>query len=186
MSARPTLLILDDIDVSKSVSNIEIIQQNEKKILGETISALDPLRRKIIFLGNTINEDGIVPRFRNNYKDSPNWDIFHQPLVKDNINQRPEVFTQEVIETLQEDGKMSRNMNYLLVASTTGSGAFIKSYFDYFLESHFEDIDTGLKRSDVERGIYVDPAFSTDSRSDDACVVGGGRHKLTKAFYLWD
>jgi hypothetical protein len=57
MAARPTLLILDDIDVIKSVSSLAIINQNEKKILNETMWALDPLRRKVIFLGNTINED---------------------------------------------------------------------------------------------------------------------------------
>lgn len=68
ISARPTLLVLDDIDVNKSVSNVDIINSNERKIMGETIGAMDPLKRKIIFLGNTINEDGIVPRFRNRYK----------------------------------------------------------------------------------------------------------------------
>lgn len=50
MSARPTLLVLDDIDVTDSVRNVQIINANEAKIKGETIGALDPLRRKIIFL----------------------------------------------------------------------------------------------------------------------------------------
>ena len=50
ISARPTLLILDDIDVTDSVSNVQVINKNEAKILSETIGALDPLRRKIIFL----------------------------------------------------------------------------------------------------------------------------------------
>jgi hypothetical protein len=49
-STRPTLVILDDIDVDKSVRNEEIIDSNEKKILGETFGALDPVRRRIIFL----------------------------------------------------------------------------------------------------------------------------------------
>ena len=57
MSARPTLLILDDIDITKSVNNVDIINQNEQKIKTETIGALDPLRRKIIFLGNVIHTD---------------------------------------------------------------------------------------------------------------------------------
>ena len=50
MSSRPTLLILDDIDVMKSVTTADIINSNERKILSETIGALDPLKRKIIFL----------------------------------------------------------------------------------------------------------------------------------------
>ena len=62
------MLILDDIDVTKSVSNVDIINSNQKKILGETIPALDPLKRKVIFLGNVIAQDGIVPRFWDNYR----------------------------------------------------------------------------------------------------------------------
>jgi hypothetical protein len=62
---------------------VQIINQNEAKIQGETIPALDPLRRKIIFLGNIINEDGIVPRFKKRYEDKPNRDIFFQPLFDD-------------------------------------------------------------------------------------------------------
>jgi len=49
-SARPTLLVMDDVDVESSVENPDIVEKNYNKIMGETISALDPLRRKIIFL----------------------------------------------------------------------------------------------------------------------------------------
>jgi len=49
-STRPTLVILDDIDVEKSVRNIDIIDSNEQKLIGETMGALDPVRRRIIFL----------------------------------------------------------------------------------------------------------------------------------------
>lgn len=48
--SRPDLLILDDIDVEKSVRNADIIDNNERKILGETMGALDPTNNRIIFL----------------------------------------------------------------------------------------------------------------------------------------
>ena len=48
--SRPDLLILDDIDVEKSVRNSEIIDSNERKILGETMGALDPTNNRVIFL----------------------------------------------------------------------------------------------------------------------------------------
>ena len=67
-SSRPTLLIVDDIDVSDSVKNIRIINENEKKINGETIGSLDQFRRRVILLGNTIAEDGILPRFKKAHK----------------------------------------------------------------------------------------------------------------------
>ena len=165
-------MILDDIDVVKSVNNIDIINSNEKKILSETIAALDPLRRKVIFLGNTINDDGIVPRFRNRYKTAKSWRIFWQPLRdKNGNNVRESVFTPPVVETLMEDGKTSVDQNYRLIPSTAGNGVFVRAYFDTFLLSHFEDPDSPLKKTDVTWGIFIDPAFSTDAASDDAVVV---------------
>lgn len=186
ISARPTLLILDDIDVIKSVSNIAIIEQNEKKILWETISSLDPLRRKIIFLGNVINEDWIVPRFRNRYKGSKNRDIFSQPLIVGSTNVWPEVFTEKVIETLMEDWKTSFNQNYLLIASTLGSWVFMRQYFDYFLLSDFERSDGILKKEDLRCWIFIDPAFSTSVTSDDAVVIWMWEHRITKWYYILD
>ena len=180
-------MILDDIDVNKSISNVEIINTNEKKILGETIAALDPLRRKIIFLGNTINEDGIVPRFRNRYKNTESRDIFRQPLFDEKGNNfRPEVFTDEVVKTLRDDGPTSFNQNYMLIPSTSGNGVFVRAYFDYFLLSHFEDIDSPLKKSDLKNAIFIDPAFSTADTSDDAVVIGGSEHNINKRYYLID
>jgi len=187
ISARPTLLFLDDIDTEDSVANVNIIEANEKKILGETISALDPLRRKIIFLGNTINEDGIVPRFRNRYKDAKTWDVFQQPLFDDKgTNLRPEVFTDDVVQQLRDDGKTSFNMNYLLIPSTLGSWVFIRQYFDYFLLSHFEMEDWILNKSDMKCWLIIDPAFSTSRKSDDAVVIGLWQHEISKKFYVLD
>lgn len=177
----------DDIDVIRSVSNVQIINQNEAKIQWETIPALDPLRRKIIFLGNVINEDWIVPRFKKRYEGKENRDIFFQPLFDDKwVNTRPEVFTDKVVEEAMSDGKTSFNQNYLLIPSTAGSGVFIRQYFDYFLTSHFEDPSSPLKKSDLKCAIFCDPAFSTDSKSDDAVVIWWAEHKVSKSYYLID
>ena len=146
ISTRPTILVLDDIDVIKSVMNVEIINNNEKKILWETISSLDPLRRKIVFLGNTIFEDWIVPRFRDKFKESDKRDIYRQPLIDNGVNVRPEVFVDSVLDNLKSDGKTSWNQNYLLVPDVMGNGVFIREYFDYFLLSHFEMVDSPLKK----------------------------------------
>ena len=68
-NTRIDLLILDDIDITDSVKNPEIIQKNYEKITWETFWALSKERSKIIFLWNTINQDWIVPRFRKEKKD---------------------------------------------------------------------------------------------------------------------
>ncbi len=187
ISARPTCLILDDIDVLKSVLNVDIINQNERKILWETIASLDPLQRKIVFLGNTIVEDGIVPRFRNNYKNNNSWLVFRQPLIDEKWeNCRPEVFTDTVIQTLQDDGKTSWYQNYLLIPASSWLWIFTREYFDYFLLSHFEDVDSFLKKSDLKVWIFCDPAFSSSDTSDDAVVLWCWIHNTSKNRYLID
>jgi hypothetical protein len=87
------------------------------------------------------------------------------------VNIRPEVFTDEVIEDAKGNGKIAFQQNYLLIPATSGSGIFVRDYFDYFLLSHFEMVDSPLKKNDIRRGIFIDPAFSTRDDSDDAVVM---------------
>lgn len=160
-SARPTLLILDDIDVSKSVENTDIIEKNYNKITGETISALDPLQRKIIFLWNVINEDWVVPRFHVKYKDTRSRNCFWQPLYVDNENQRPEVFTDDVVNTIKDDWEVSYNQNYLLIAYKDGQ-SIIK-------RSQIQVLDNEPEWCKYVIGI--DPAFSLKTNTDDLAIV---------------
>lgn len=72
---------------------------------------------------------------------------------------------------MRDDGIVSFNQNYMLIPSQTGTGVFVRSYFDYFLLSHFEDADGILKKNDLKCGLFIDPAFSTSDSSDDAVVL---------------
>jgi hypothetical protein len=64
---------------------------------------------------------------------------------------RPEVFTEEVIEDAKGNGKIAFNQNYLLIPASSGSGIFMREYFDYFLTSHFEMADSPLTKNDIRR-----------------------------------
>ncbi len=154
-STRPTLVVFDDIDVEKSVRNEEIIDQNEKKILWETLGALDPVRRRIIFLGNVINEDGIVPRFKKLYKDS--WTIFEQWLFDEYGECAwPEIFSEEVIDKLKADGERSFAQNYLGIPFTNKDSIIKRSSI-----KHAEHAPGGTRNI-----IGIDPAFSTRTGTD--------------------
>ena len=187
MSARPELLVLDDIDVIDSVTNVAIINKNEKKLTTETIPALDPLKRMVILLGNVIFEDGIVPRFWDLYKQSITWNCYWQPLFTPAWeNVRPTVFTDVVITELKADWKISYNQNYLLIPDSAGSGIFVEEYFDWFLQSHFEMSDGILKKQDLNIWLFVDPAFSWRQWSDDAVCIWWSQHTVSKSFYVID
>ena len=63
---------------------------------------------------------------------------------------------------------------------------FKQIYFDYFLDSDFERADWVLKKHDVERWLFIDPAFSSSKASDDAVVLWIWQHKISKAMYWLD
>jgi hypothetical protein len=64
---------------------------------------------------------------------------------------RPEVFTDEVIKDAQGNGKIAYQQNYLLIPASSGTGIFVREYFDYFLTSHFENVDSPLQKQDIRR-----------------------------------
>lgn len=165
---RPSLLILDDIDVEKSVKTESIIDANERKVLGETIGALDPTRRRVIFLWNTINEDGLVPRFRKKFEGI--WDIFRQPLIEDEVCVWPDVFTEDVIKKIQEDWDRAFAQNYLLIPFSGGDTIIKRESIKYV-----DKMPEGVKIK-----IGIDPAFSMKTWTDAMGFVMTGHQGKTK------
>jgi len=65
---RPDLLLLDDIDVIESVRNPAVVDKNYAFLKWEIFGWLDAFCQ-IIFLGNVISSDWIVPRHRRDLND---------------------------------------------------------------------------------------------------------------------
>lgn len=160
--ARPTLLFLEDIDVDKSVKNIEIIDANERKILTETIGAMDATKRQVCLLGNVITEDGVVPRFINRYRWKKKWRIREQALFDENGEcVWTEVFTPDVIEQLRIDEGSGFDANYLLIPYVNGQTIIPRSLI--------RTADRYPAWCSITLGI--DPAFSLKTTSDALAIV---------------
>lgn len=112
--------MLDDIDTTESVRNKDIIDKNEIKLRQETIGAMNKGKSRIIFLGNTIANDGIVRRFATAIKNDPKWVYLRQPLYDEKGEcVWPEFFTPEVIEDIKSKEGDSFAQNYLLIPKIT-------------------------------------------------------------------
>lgn len=98
---RPDAVAMEDIDVDKSVANIEIIEKNYAWIKGELMGGLDP-KAQIFFNGNVIKNDGIVPRFEREYAKNKKWVIRRQPGEIDGVPTWPARYCME-----EEEGKFS-------------------------------------------------------------------------------
>ena len=177
---RPDLLIIDDIDVSDSVRNPDVIEKNYQKINWETIWAMTKdWTAQIYFSGNTINEDWIVPRFRKEKKGTKGWRVFHQPLIIEWEIQW-DFFTPETIEKIKEDEwPLAFNQNYMLIPVDSYEDWFIKKehlrYYDYLNIDDFWDLF-----------MHVDTTHTANSTSDYFCPMIIWEHKREKNYYIID
>ena len=170
-NSRPDLLILDDIDVTDSVRNPDIIQKNYDKITGETIGAMSKDKSRIIFLGNVINDDWVVPRFENEKSQDKNWKIFVQPLYNEDGSIAWDFFTPEKIEKIRSnEWEIAFSQNYLLVPYVGGETIIKREQIHWISEIP--------KLTAVTIGI--DPASSTRNFSDSFAIVVVGHLGMRK------
>lgn len=177
---RPDLLIIDDIDVSDSVRNPDIIEKNYQKVTGETFGSMTKDgTAQIFFWGNTINEDWIVPRFRKEKKGVRGWRVFHQPLIIDGEVQW-DFFKESTIEKIKiDEWPIAFNQNYLLIPIDSYEDWFIKRehlrYYDYLNIDDFDDLY-----------MHVDTTHTAKSTSDYFCPLIVWEHKREKNYYVID
>ena len=151
---------MDDIDVTDSVKNPEIIDKNYNKITWETFWALSKEKAQIYFLWNTINQDWIVPRFRKDKKDDINWNIFRQPLYNEQGEIVWKFFTKEMIDKIKsKEWPRAFSSNYMLIPMDIYENWLVKEenlrYYDRInlddfdrLYMHCDTTHTGKKTSD--------------------------------------
>lgn len=177
---RPDLLIVDDIDVSDSVRNPDVIEKNYQKITWETFWAMTKTwEAKIYFLWNTINNDWIVPRFRKEKKGTKGWLVYHQPLIIEGEIQW-DFFTEKTLDKIREDEwPVAFNQNYLLVPVDSYSEWFIKrEHLRYWHSYNIDDFD--------DLYIHADTTHTWKATSDYFCSMVIWESKRDNNYYILD
>lgn len=153
---RPDLVVLDDIDVDKSVNSIDIIEKNYLWIKGELLGWISQ-DCQIIFLWNTIKSDWIVPRFELDYKNNSDWIIRTKAIIENGEITWAERFTQEDLRKRKDMlWEISYNQNYLLIPFAWWDTIIKREQIKYYnYDVEFEKII-----------IWVDPAISEKTKSD--------------------
>ena len=177
---RPDLLILDDIDVTDSVKNPDIIQKNYDKITGETFGAMTKeWKAQIYFLGNTINKDWIVRRISLEKKEDKNWQIFWQPLILNWVIQW-RFFTEDLIERIKsKEWARAFNQNYLLIPLDKYEDWLVKEYYlRYYERIDLYDFD--------KLYMHCDTTHTGKTTSDYFCAMILWENKKDKNYYVID
>ena len=178
---RPDLLIFDDVDTIASVDSKKKIDKNYEFLLNEVLGGTTN-NTQIIFLGNTIYEDGLVPRFREHIKGDKNREILRIPVYNDKkeIVRNRFVETDEEADVLNEGikdnhkkiisleserrrlGQISFNQNYLLIPYVIGQHVISRDMIQR---------DENCRNYEYDFiQIGVDPAVSEKQGSDEYAI----------------
>lgn len=99
---RPDMLVLDDIDVTDSVRNKDVIDASYSKLKDEIFWSMLSTA-KIIFLWNVISNDWLVPRIEAEVRDNPDWILSKVPIIENwKIKWDYYVMTDEERDVFQE------------------------------------------------------------------------------------
>lgn len=188
---RPDSLIMDDIDVLKSVQNPRIIEDNFRFIEDEVFWWLSNYCQ-IRVLGNVIKEDWLNPRIREKVKKLPNWVVFHQPIIVNWVPARdryvltdkeaeernkwitdPKAMVISLESKLKELWQTSFNQNMLLIPE--------KDWEKLIKLKHIKMFDEEIKYDYIE--IWIDPAFSEKTKSDKFSITATGFRKVDNVVY---
>lgn len=180
---RPSLIILDDVDVLKSVRNPKIIDKNYEFIKEEILAGADAQAKKI-FLGNIISSDGVVPRLLEEAKSIgscavmnvpaeidgvPTWDRFvktdaeAREINSKEKNQRRHVISLE--KKRRDLGEIAYNRNFLNIPFSGGDSIIKRDYIQRIPHSIVASY-----WQDFEFFIGLDPAVSEKTKSDPFAI----------------
>ena len=169
---RPSFVLADDVDILKSVKNVDVIDKNEQFILSELFGWLEG---RFIFLWNIVAEDGVVPRLINKYKESKkvitnkvalveDWEItWKDKFVKteeeaQQLNQARISNWQsgivKSIEELKKDGVQAYNSNYLNIP-------YIVLWDPVFITENVERIQTKKPIKTIQFKVW---SYNEDSK----------------------
>lgn len=166
-SFRPDYILLDDIDVDKSVGNIEIIEKNYSWLKWELLWWMSE-DCQILFLWNIIKSDWIVPRFEQEFKNSKDWIVRRQAIIEDGKITWSR-FTEKSLKKRKDLlWEISYNQNYLLIPFSWGETIIKRHQIQYFNNTQSYD----------NIYIWIDPAISQKTKSDPFAI--------TVTWVIWD
>lgn len=182
---RPDFIGLDDIDVDKSVRSVEVVEKNYNWIKWELFGWLSQTA-KVVFLWNVINDDWIVPRFREDYKNNKDWIIYWIPIrlnwevtwdrfvpTDDDaeiINKFIKDKSKQVIslqKKRRDQWEIWYNQNFNLIPYVSWNPIIKKSNIKYYLDLP----------SNVSVIFWIDPAFSLKTNTDSMALTITAHYK---------
>jgi predicted phage terminase large subunit-like protein len=183
---RPDLIICDDVEDDKRVTNEELRAQDKEWFFSSVYGSTDKSKKswRIIFIGTVLHEDSLLV----NLLEDPNWLSVRLELCDDmGRSNWPDFMSDEevakLIDQYRQQGKLDsfyREYRNLVIA--TEDACFGSAMFSYYDEGE-EKLNQNRM---VESVVLVDPAKSVTPHSDDSAIVGGAFDSVRNHIYFRD
>ncbi|KKL75715.1 hypothetical protein LCGC14_2052140, partial [marine sediment metagenome] len=182
-NARPDLIVIDDLEDSESVMNVDQRKKLASWFNTDLLNSIDRSSKdwRVILIGTILHEDSLLQ----NLRESGIWRVHEMPLCDENYNTNwHEFMTTEEIKDLVEEHRKAGKLDefyreYMNLAIAKEDAVFKQEYFKYYEESE-------LDKTFLENVVIIDPAKTVKVHSAFSAIVGIGLDLSKPAVYVRD
>jgi len=183
---RPQLIIIDDLENAKEISNEENRKKLKKWFYGDLLRCVnkDDDNYRFIYIDTIKHEDALMVQLL----ESKQWHSVQLEICGDDlVSFAPDYMSTEDIkkeyEAYEEAGELDTFFMELRNIPVAASDAtFRREYFQYYNELEAK-LDEDLE---VENVVILDPAKTVKPHSAESAIVGIGINRRTGAIYIRD
>ena len=184
LSARPDLIIGDDLEDLASVKSRDIREQTFNWFTGEIMPLGDP-KTKLIVIGNLLHEDSLMMKVKNAIcSDSLSGKFYEYPLISsDGAIAWPGKYPTQK-EITEERKKIGNNIawhrEYLLQILPPEDRIIHYEWIKFY-----DQLPSNIQANRVGYVISVDPAISQKDTADKTAILVGAIYKSKNFHYLY-
>lgn len=182
---RPDLIVIDDLEDKENIGNEEVRKKWKNWFMTDLYWVGSRVKKDTEYLYiDTLKHADCIPAY---LKDNPMWNTVYIPVCDDDLKSRaPSFLSDEELEAEKQNALVMGELDgfYMEVLCKSGSPdnkGFRREYFQYYDQSAMAP-----KLASLEKVILVDPAKTTNLKSDYSAVVLAAFDRTSKVIYFMD
>lgn len=180
--------IIDDPVKNREEAESQVIRAKTKDRYTSTYATRQGKNAWIVIIQTRWHIDDLTGRLETKEKEW--WDkrekITFKAIDENNNVLWPSKFTLQRLQSMRVQIWVRDFAALYQQDPITSTGAIFKPhYFRYVLLSDFDSLN-GIDRKQLKTWLFIDPAFSSSAKSDDAVAMFVAQHEITKRYYVID
>lgn len=185
--SRPDLIIFDDLEEAKTITNDEIRKARKEWFYADAIKSIGRMQKgwQIIYIDTLKHEDALLEQLLS----AKDWETIRLELCDDEYNSNfPELMSTIEVRAEADAHRESGQMDvffreYRNIPISKEDASFKQEFFKYYNET---ELDLKQLSSNIRNIVIVDPAKTVKLQSADSAIVGIGVDLTTRSVYIRD